>query len=482
MSTPLSLALGLGLVVGGCSPERGAGHRSATPLVEGERPNFLVLVPDSMRADRLLRERDGQAVAPHLAGLAARGVRFEQAVSNAGWTIPALAGFMTGKHARLPRPQSESLGWTAPGAQSFPMILAMYDYRTTGFVGARSDALFGVLGSQCDRVIRADGHEDLALGATAELAAWLEDQPDEPFVALVHDVDLRFVVGLDDLAAWSGAAERCRGARSSGGEPKPLDIVALRACLELDDIDAGAAVSELYDDTLAQYDRGIGEVLRALEGSGMAPRTVVVLASPNGHHLGENGRFEHSTLYEPDLRIPLVWVEPGGDAAGGTVEHRVQLLDLAPTILARAGVPVPVGLDGRSLLAVAELAPGVHPERDAYAFNDVTRFALRAGSYELQRQHPKPRRGPPSREGVRHELYDLAADPFESQNLWTDPPSAIALALSERLAAFEQQVHASSLADNIGAQVSPDPELRQHLKDEGYWRHVEPGSSPGDGP
>jgi len=428
---------------------------------EPARPNFLVLLPDSLRADRGL----GPSAPSALQELAQRAAVFDHALAPAGWTIPSLAGLMTGRYPVLPDPRDASLRWSKPDARSFAETLAAHGYRTAAFVGPDSGALQGALGEWFHTVVPASGQASIHRGASAELAAWLRAEPQGPFLAVAHDIDLRFVIPVGELDRWPEIQERCGGATNLEGEPKPLDIVALRACLGPDDKAAAQLVSRAYDQAVAEYDRGVAEVLAALDDADLAEHTVVVFTSPHGHHLGENGRFVHSTLYEPDLRVPLLWAEPGGEGAGSRLDTRVQLIDVGPSILARAGVEAEQDMDGRSLLPLLGLAEGGYAEGDAFALNDPRSFGIRSGGLELQRLH-----GP---EGTRHELYDLSLDPLEQRNLWADPPPEAALPLLERLLAFEAERLERGPPPGPLPGGPRDEALRQQLRDHGYWRHVE---------
>lgn len=447
--------------------------------VDQARPNFLILMPDSLRADRPLRVFDGLPLAPSLTALARRGAVFEHAVSQAGWTIPALATAMTGRYPLVPEPNAERLGWMEPDHSGFAEVLALYGYSTTAFVGTRADALRGVFTPHFDQLVVASGRAPYHRGAAAELTQWLRAGPEEPFLAFVHDVDLRFVANVDDLPRWPGATERCEGA-FVGRESKPLDIVALRPCLDPDDDLAAVGIAEVYDAALASYDRALGEVLQALDQTGLVASTVIVLSSPHGHHLGENGRFHHSTLYEPDLRIPLIWVEPDAAEPGLAVERTVQLMDLAPSILARAGAPREQTMLGQSLLPLLGLADGDYLERGVFSVNDRHTFSLRTGRMELQRLHAHGTQGGPPEARVRHQLFDLVADPTESRNLWEEPPGDQAAALRDRLRAFERTMLERGPSRPAAGPAAGDQLLRQHLKDDGYWRHVDPGAGETD--
>jgi len=434
-------------------------------------PNFLFLLPDSMRADRLAARRDGQPLTPNLAALAERGVSFERATSQAGWTIPALAVLLTGRYPVQPTPEALAGGWSQAESESFPQVLSLYGYQTVAFLGAHSDMLKGALGSRFHAVVTASGDAPLAHGASQELAQWLRAEPQEPFLAFAHDVDLRFVAQVDELARWPGAQARCHKHGAKGAREKPLEIEELRACLGPDDDAAIEIVESVYDRAMADYDQGLGAVLDALDETGLAQRTVVVLTSPHGHHLGENGRFCHNTLYEPDLRIPLLWIEPMAPSPGQRVQQEVQLLDLAPSVLARAGTAPAAQMRGQSLLPLLGLAAGDYETRDVFAVNDPSNTALRSGSLKLMRLR-----------GQRdYALYDLEQDPLESRDLMPSSAPERSAGLRERLSAFERSLAQQSRAASQRGDAGPDPELRKRLQEEGYWHNVDPEGRQGSG-
>ncbi len=164
------------------------------------------------------------------------------------------------------------------------------------------------------------------------------------------------------------------------------------------------ALVRAYLASTSFVDSQVGRVLDALEACGERDRTIVVLASDHGFHLGEKGITGKNSLWERSTRVPMIWAGPGV-AAGAVCRRPVQLLDVYPTLLEVAGSPDRSGLDGHSLAplltdaatpwpwpAITTHGPGNHAAR-----NDRFRFIRYADGSE--------------------ELYDLEQDPNEWRNL-----------------------------------------------------------------
>lgn len=438
-----------------------------------EQPNFLVLLPDSLRADRVLAQRDGEPLAPQLAALAARGARFDDATSQAGWTMPALASIFSGRHPMLPSEEGTMLTWIGPERSTLPAVLSLYGYHSVGFLGANADVLAGEFGATFDATVAAQG-DNTVPGVSGDLTSWLAQDPPEPFLALVHDVDLQFVATPDDLSDIPGAAAHHRAISGRRQDRNAIALGELQRILEplLDTDTLYQRLTRAYDDTVADYDRSVGAVLDALDEAGLAERTVIVLTSPHGHQLGEKRRFEHGSLSRPDLHVPLLWVDPSLATRGSVVEPMVQGIDLAPSILARAGATPDRAMAGRSFLPLLGLADGSYEPYDAYTLNNPRDMALRSDSLCLihflsgrgRRALPRP---------STYRLYDIEEDPLQHHDLWGKDPPAEALAMKERLVAFREERLAESQVLGAEPPLPGDAELRERLQRDGYWGHVE---------
>ena len=160
-------------------------------------------------------------------------------------------------------------------------------------------------------------------------------------------------------------------------------------------------------------DDGIGRVLSALERSPAADDTLTVFTVDHGDHLGQHRMYQKMEMYEPAIHVPLVVRVQG--AASGRVDRVVSHLDLAPTVLDAAGIPIPASLDGRSLLpAVRDQAPlAERPAFSQYSGNPAVGDLRRAVITQRYKYIHDPNDAP--------ELFDLENDPLEMNNIADDP-------------------------------------------------------------
>ncbi|MGN6189454.1 MAG: sulfatase family protein [Conexibacter sp.] len=192
-------------------------------------------------------------------------------------------------------------------------------------------------------------------------------------------------------------------------------------------------------------DRMIGRLRRRLRALGVARNTYIVFSSDNGFHLGQHrltpGKL---TAYDPDVRVPLIVTGPGVPA-GRTVDAMVENTDLCPTFAELAGAPPPPNADGHSLVPLLRDSGSAAAAdwRDAVLIEHHGNVDG-AGDPDLP---PAGSGNPPSYEALRsrdalyveyadgeRELYDLASDPFELQNLADQVPPERLASLSAQLA------------------------------------------------
>lgn len=105
-----------------------------------------------------------------------------------------------------------------------------------------------------------------------------------------------------------------------------------------------------YLSTAASLDRNIGRTLNYLEEHDLADNTIVIYLSDQGFYLGEHGWFDKRFMYEESFRTPMVMRYPGVIEPGTESNDFVMNLDIAPTILDAAGVPIPQDMQGQSML------------------------------------------------------------------------------------------------------------------------------------
>jgi len=174
---------------------------------------------------------------------------------------------------------------------------------------------------------------------------------------------------------------------------------------------------------VSHIDAQVGRLMEALEKSGTADNTIIVLWGDHGWKLGEHRSWCKQTNYEIDTRVPMMIRAPGIKPARS--DRPVECLDLYPTLSALAGLPVPDDLDGTSL---APLLRGETPEGKGaavsqferrYEFGTVMGYALRTPDHRYVEWRDKQ-----TGKTVARELYDHSADPQENDNIAPDEESA----------------------------------------------------------
>jgi len=168
-------------------------------------------------------------------------------------------------------------------------------------------------------------------------------------------------------------------------------------------------------------DDGVGKVLDYLDDKGLAENTIVIYSADNGWYLGDLGLYDKRFMYEPGLRVPLLARGPG-IKKGSVPDQFVANIDLAPTFLDLAGLPIPDFMQGRSL---APLLRGESPEewRDTIYYryyhdpghhNTRAHLGVRTKTHKLIYYWTKD----------AYEMFDLTKDPTEQHNLLFDEAEA----------------------------------------------------------
>jgi choline-sulfatase len=381
--------------------------------------HLLLVTIDTLRADRVGAYGHAAARTPTLDGLARDGTRFDRAYSVAPITLTAHASLLTGRYP--PAHQARHNGMAVDAAlPTLAHTLKGAGFATGAFVAAFPlDRRFGLAGgfdTYGDRWPRAaDGRpvdERPGRAVVDEATAWIAGNRTRRMFLWVH---------LFEPHAPYGAA----------GDGRP--------------------VAARYDDEVAEADAQVRRLLEALGPERAA--TLVVAAADHGEAFGEHGEIGHSLfVYDTTLRVPLLMAGPGVPA-GRVFAGPVSLVDVMPTALARLAVPAPPG-DGVDLTSVLA-GKGDTGARALYAesFAPLLDFGwspLRALRVEGRKYIAAP----------RPELYDLGADPDETQDLATRVPD-----LARRLAA---QVEGISPARLERPAAAIDGEAARRLQSLGY--------------
>jgi arylsulfatase A-like enzyme len=454
-------------------------------------PNVVLVVIDTLRADKLGTYGNERGLTPFLDALAARGTVFEHAYAASSWTVPSMASLFTSRYPTQHRvvtfaqrigddevtigERLHQAGWLAGGYAANPNLQGRFGY-AQGFADWHADA-------PQDGEVDGDTLRAQALAWLDRAAPWRQGtpvllyvhymephapyEPREPFRSRFAVDDAGHV--LDPAAAVSQMIARATGGATQIDPDRRVDLGAAAANLLLAGTPLTRAhalpLERLYDAEVASADDQVRQLFDELDRRGVLDGALVVVTADHGEEFFEHGRGSHGiTLYEESVRVPLIVVGPGVPA-GRRVSQNVSLVDVAPTLLALLGLEAEPRFEGRSLvptLAGAIPGRGAGPDIVLQLERSVpenldhrahVRGLVRAGEKLLVDRHDAG------------ELYDLDADPGETRR---DPPalSAEGAPLAAALARHEESLATRAVAS---AAIEPlDERLKQQLHALGY--------------
>lgn len=184
-------------------------------------------------------------------------------------------------------------------------------------------------------------------------------------------------------------------------------------------------------------DDNVGKILDHLDATGLADDTIVIYSTDNGWYLGDLGMYDKRFMYEPGLRVPLIACGPG-ITPGITPDAFVANIDLAPTFLDLAGLPIPESMQGKSLAALlrGETPAGWRQSvyyryyHDPGHHNTRAHCGVRTPTHKLIHYWKQD----------AWELFDLSNDPHEQHNLLFDPAEARSPEVASTFAALRAQL------------------------------------------
>ncbi len=311
------------------------------------RPDLVLITLDTVRADRLGAYGAPGDPTPNLDALAREGVVFEHAAAPMGLTLPSHFSILT---SRYPRQHGVlNNGTVLPDdAVTVAERLREAGYRTGAFVGVRLLAPENGTAQGFERFgFPRDSPQRPAPRVVEEALEWLGAQPSErPVFLWVHLYDAH--IPYDPPKELVEGADPRLLARFPSLHWPILERIARRH-----DGDVPAAILDharrLYAAEVSYADRWVGRLLAGVAAERARPR-LVAAAADHGECFENGVFFEHGNcLFQGALRVPLIVRFPGGEGAGSRVERQVSLIDVAPTLLAAAGVAPPPSFVGRAL-------------------------------------------------------------------------------------------------------------------------------------
>jgi N-acetylglucosamine-6-sulfatase len=430
------------------------------------RPNVVFILIDDLRFDELHCTGHPFAETPNIDRIASEGLTFTNAFAVTPLCSPSRASFLTGmyphNHGILDNVDRSPLSHSLV---TFPRLLHDVGYQTA-FLGKWHmgvddsprpgfDLWLGLQGQgeYVDPVFNENGQRVPTRGYVTDLlseraASFVRERHDRPFLLYlshkaVHPNTAQRADGSlsDPSAAEFLPAERhatlyadAPALRRPNSFVPPTDKPALAR--QIGDLPPLGKTTGTDDETIRKrarmmksVDEGVGKILAALDDTGHRDDTLVIFTSDHGYFFGEHGlSVERRLAYEEAIRIPLLMRYPPLLKTGTKNDAMVLSVDLAPTLLELGGAKVPADLDGKSLVSL--LTGRAQKLRDSFLieyFSDTVFPRMKNMGYRAVRT---------SNWKYIHyleladsdELYDLAADPYESMNRINDLTAAPKLA------------------------------------------------------
>jgi len=405
-----------------------------------DRTPVLLIIVDTVRADRLGCYGARRVRTPAMDALAAQGVRFDRALAEVPTTPPSHAVILTG---------------------TYPMYNGV-----RGFISGPLPKGVGVLAEAFQR----HGYDTAAFVSSAVLeSSW-------GFNRGFQEYDDRFnvrQVETSNPAAIERRAEETVGRLLAWFQARPTGGTGARpffVWLHLYDPHARYDPPEpfrtqyaghLYDGEIAYADSQLARLFEYLRNNRLYDRTLIALLSDHGESLGEHGEDEHGFfIYNSTLHVPLIFKLPSGMGTPHVVRRLVGIIDVAPTLLDLLHLQDPLSRQFQGMsLASDILGKGAGRERPVYAETYYPRDSFGWSElYGISTAQFKYIQAP------RPELYDLLKDPQELHNVYAERRS-LAAALREQLIGIERRYTSTQPA----ATAPPlPPETVEKLKSLGY--------------
>jgi arylsulfatase A-like enzyme len=392
-------------------------------------PNIILIIADTLRADAVGSYGAEPGATPALDRFAAEAVRFENTYAQSSWTRPSIATILTSlypsvhgamhKMDALPdrvTTVAEALhakGYWTTGFVSNINVAPIFNYQqgfdeytylppTFYFWATDSAAQLAIYkGLRVvherffgDRIYVYNYYQDAAV-VTEAVSGWLRRRPPSPFFLLIHYMDPHdpyFEVPYNGRGVARVATPNPPASRKN-------------------------ELHTLYGEDVGYLDDNLGALFATLKSLGLYDSSIIAVTADHGEEFQDHGGWWHgTTLYEEVLRVPLIVKRAHEERAGQVESRAARTLDIAPTLLAAAGLAPSPDFTGRDLFGPMAVTPEPLFAEEDLEGNVLT--ALQLGPWKIITANPENPRG------LRPvELYNVAEDPQEHHDLTGTEPA-----------------------------------------------------------
>jgi arylsulfatase A-like enzyme len=413
--------------------------------IRASKPNVIVFFTDQQRWDTTGVHGNPLGLTPNFDRLASRGTHLFNSFTCQPVCGPARSCLQTGLYPtttgcyrnKIPLPENEKTlahyfreaGYTTGYigkwhlADENPVPESKrggYEYwLAANALEATSDTYDAVVFDNNNERVKLPGYRADALADAA--IRYIDTRQKEPFFLFLSFLEPHHQNHLDDYPAPDGYREQYAGRWT------PPDLAAL----------GGTSAQHLggYYGMVKRLDEAFGRILDALKSLGLSDDTIVLFTSDHACHFKTRNSEYKRSCHESSIRVPTAFTGPGFESRG-QIRELVSLIDLPPTLLDAAGIPIPEKMQGRSILPLLRRETRDWPEEVYIQISEAqVGRAVRTSRWKYSVSSPDPiQDSAGSDKYVEEFLYDLEGDPHEQANLISfESHREVAAVLRERL-------------------------------------------------
>jgi len=440
---------------------------------EKRPPDVVFIVIDTLRRDHVSCYNYNRPTTPELDKVAGEGARFDQAIAASSWTLPSVMSIFTSLPSSehklvdlvycLPSAlttlaaEFKKAGYATAGVTANPFTSGKFGFsRGFDFYDDLTVIQWGgdlLLGAEDPRQLRPQTAPPSSDRVNQVAVSWVKKRNrDQPVFLFLHYLDPH-----DDYIPPSPYNRQfidpAYDGKCSGFGIRSLVIPSL---LPRDK----QQLIGLYDGEIRFTDECIGQLMGYLRASGLYDHAITVIVADHGEEFWDHGGMIHGhSLYDELIRVPLIIRYPGKITSGMVVKGQVSHLDIMPTVLDLAGLPIPAQCQGKSLLSVIEgrgtLPVGRPAYMESFCLGKKLRGVRTSSQKIVEQLHDN-----------RTLMFDLLGDPLEQHNLFGTERAGEFAELNRQFGAWKQAVATQTNSPVEQAELSP--RLRRQLQSMGY--------------